>query len=347
MARINDAGDKVEVWEGSQAPDAIRARGRQGARPQARAGHASTSATWAAASAGARSATTPVEARADRASEVGRPVKLVWTREEDIAQGMFRPQSFQCLEAATDATGKVTGWKHCVVGDGGVAAAHGGMQDPLLRRAQPAHRAARRIARHPAQALARGRRTCSTSFAIESFVDQMAADAEHGPDRVPLPAHGDHPEGDASASRRWRRCATGRRTRPDGRALGVSITERSGSLGAGVVEISLDRADRQDQGPQGVGRGRRRHHRHARRRPRPTSRAPSSTGSRACCTSASRMKDGVVEQIELPRLQPDAHVRPAGGDARRSSSTWTRGRPGSARSAIRSSPARSPTRSTS
>jgi isoquinoline 1-oxidoreductase beta subunit len=29
--------------------------------------------------------------------------------------------------------------------------------------------------------------------------------------------------------------------RPDGRALGVSITERSGSLGAGAVEISLDR----------------------------------------------------------------------------------------------------------
>src|SRR5262245_36006952 len=49
------------------------------------------------------------------AKEVRRPVKLIWTREEDIAQGMFRPQSFQCLEAATDASGKVTGWKHCVV----------------------------------------------------------------------------------------------------------------------------------------------------------------------------------------------------------------------------------------
>ena len=29
--------------------------------------------------------------------------------------------------------------------------------------------------------------------------------------------------------------------RPSGRALGLSVTERSGSLGAGVVEISLDR----------------------------------------------------------------------------------------------------------
>ena len=52
------------------------------------------------------------------AKEVHQPVKLIWTREEDIAQGMFRPQSYRCLEAATDESGKVTGWKHCIVGDG-------------------------------------------------------------------------------------------------------------------------------------------------------------------------------------------------------------------------------------
>ena len=73
--------------------------------------------------------------------------------------------------------------------------------------------------------------------------------------------------------------------RPEGRALGISITERSGSLGAGVVEISLDRTTGKikvhkvwvavdggvivQPGP-----------------PRPTSRAPSSTASRACCMSA-------------------------------------------------------------
>src|SRR5207247_4174798 len=54
------------------------------------------------------------------AKQAKRPVKLVWTREEDMQYGMFRPQSFQCLQAATDKDGKVTGWSHCVVGDGGV-----------------------------------------------------------------------------------------------------------------------------------------------------------------------------------------------------------------------------------
>jgi isoquinoline 1-oxidoreductase beta subunit len=45
------------------------------------------------------------------AREVNRPIKLVWTREEDVAHGMFRPMTFQCLEAATDASGKVVGWR--------------------------------------------------------------------------------------------------------------------------------------------------------------------------------------------------------------------------------------------
>ena len=38
VVRINDAGDKVEVWEGSQAPDEFAQGGGQGARPQGRAG---------------------------------------------------------------------------------------------------------------------------------------------------------------------------------------------------------------------------------------------------------------------------------------------------------------------
>ena len=38
VVRINDAGDKVEVWEGSQAPDEFAQGGGQGARPQGGAG---------------------------------------------------------------------------------------------------------------------------------------------------------------------------------------------------------------------------------------------------------------------------------------------------------------------
>jgi len=62
-----------------------------------------------------------------------RTVKLIWTREEDIAQGMFRPQSYQCLEAATDEIGNVTGWKHCVVGGGEFLLIAGAISNAVYR----------------------------------------------------------------------------------------------------------------------------------------------------------------------------------------------------------------------
>ena len=259
-------------------------RGGQGARHRARPGEGDTSATWAAASAGARSATTPPNARASPRRS-SRPVKLIWTREEDIAHGMFRPQSFQCLEAAQDATGKVTGWQHCVVGEGGVLL-HTGIQHPVLRGAEPEHRAARRVARHPAQALARGRARVQRRSRSRAWSTRWRSTPRWTRSTSASSACRSRPKARKCFETVAQMCDW-KAPRPDGRALGVSVTERSGSLGAGVVEISLDRQT-----------GKIKVHKvwvavdggiivHARRRPRPTSRARSSTGSRACCTSAS------------------------------------------------------------
>jgi isoquinoline 1-oxidoreductase beta subunit len=172
------------------------------------------------------------------AKEVRRPVKLIWTREEDIAHGMFRPQSFQCLEAATDATGKVTGWKHCVVGDGNFLLITG-IKIPYYE--VPNQHIERRGVSHGIR-LKHWRAVghVFNVFAIESFVDQMAVD--QGMDPI------DFRFEKMSITPKARRCfetlaqmCDAKAKRPDGRALGISITERSGSLGAGAVEISLDR----------------------------------------------------------------------------------------------------------
>ena len=44
--------------------------------------------------------------------KMGRPVKLTWTREEDIKHDWYRPASVHKMSAALDAEGKVSGWKH-------------------------------------------------------------------------------------------------------------------------------------------------------------------------------------------------------------------------------------------
>ena len=46
--------------------------------------------------------------------EIKAPVKVVWTREDDIQNGYPHTVAFQRLEGALDATGKVTAWLHRV-----------------------------------------------------------------------------------------------------------------------------------------------------------------------------------------------------------------------------------------
>jgi isoquinoline 1-oxidoreductase beta subunit len=46
----------------------------------------------------------------------GTPIKLQWTREDDIRGGLYRPMYFHKLEAGLDDKGQLTGWRHVIVG---------------------------------------------------------------------------------------------------------------------------------------------------------------------------------------------------------------------------------------
>ena len=172
------------------------------------------------------------------AKEIRRPVKLIWTREEDIAQGMFRPQSFQCLEAATDASGKVTGWKHCVVGDGefllvtGIKIPYYGVPNQAIERRGVSHGIKLKHWRAVGHVF--------NTFAIESFVDHIAADQGVDPIEFRFERMAASPKA-RKVFETLAEMSDYKAKRAEGRAIGISITERAGSLGAGAVEISLDR----------------------------------------------------------------------------------------------------------
>jgi isoquinoline 1-oxidoreductase beta subunit len=236
VVRLNDAADKVEVWEGSQAPDESRKAVAKalGLKEEQVDFHQ----CYMGGGFGRRGLGDYAAECAQIAKQVRRPVKLIWTREEDIAQGMFRPQSFQCLEAATDATGKVTGWKHCVVGDGefllitGIKIPYYGVPNQHIERRGVSHGVKLKHWRAVGHVF--------NVFAIESMVDQMAVDQGIDPIEFRFERMAINPKG-RKVFETVAQMSDWKAKRPDGRALGISITERSGSLGAGVVEISLDR----------------------------------------------------------------------------------------------------------
>jgi isoquinoline 1-oxidoreductase beta subunit len=45
---------------------------------------------------------------------VGKPVKVVWIREEDLKHDLYRAATFQRIQAGLDSQGRVTGWHHKV-----------------------------------------------------------------------------------------------------------------------------------------------------------------------------------------------------------------------------------------
>jgi len=46
----------------------------------------------------------------------GAPIKLVWTREDDMKAGYYRPAYYHAMKAGLDASGNITGWQHRIVG---------------------------------------------------------------------------------------------------------------------------------------------------------------------------------------------------------------------------------------
>ncbi len=236
VARFNADGT-AEVWEGTQAPG--RSRQLIAKALGLKTGQVIHHQMYLGGGFGRRSNTDFTIEAAEIAREIGKPVKMIWTREEDLKFAMLRPQTLQCLEAALDKDGKVSGWRHCVIGDGGNLTYGGikldsyyGIPNQDVHQRGPSHGIRLkhwRAVAHP-----------FNLFAIEGLIDEMAEKERQDPiefrrQRLALTAKA------KATFDRVEKMSDWKRKRPEGRALGFSVSERSGSVGAGVVEISLDR----------------------------------------------------------------------------------------------------------
>ncbi|MFM0673929.1 xanthine dehydrogenase family protein molybdopterin-binding subunit [Paraburkholderia sediminicola] len=118
-AVVKLTADSCEIWAGDQfqTVDQGNAARTAGLDPQ----HVKIHTLYAGGSFGRRANTQSdyiVEAVsiAKALGANGTPVKLQWTREDDIHGGLYRPMYFHKLDAGLSADGKLVAWRHRIVG---------------------------------------------------------------------------------------------------------------------------------------------------------------------------------------------------------------------------------------
>ena len=201
------------------------------------------------------------------AQAVQRPLKLVWTREDDLQNDFYRPFGVHRMRAALDTGGKVLGWSHRVAATSRKFRA--GMMDD-----QPGWVGTLDIDGFPAGCvthylaefvdvpfgLARGWWRAPlhtfTAFAIQSFVDEAAAAARRDPLELRLEMLGDARDLEyrehggpvfntgrlAAVLREAARRIDYPRRRPKGRGVGIAAHFTFGGYTAHAFEVSATAA---------------------------------------------------------------------------------------------------------
>lgn len=184
----------------------------------------------------------------------GKPVKVIWSREDDVRNDKYRPLAAQYLQAGLDALGNLTAWRHRVVAasiyarfDPPAFQAARGMDAPVMEGYELSYSCANQRQEYLREergldvGLWRSVGPGYTKFAIESFVDEIARGQRIDPVafRLRLLAHNARA---AAVVRRAAEWAEWDRRRRKGRALGIAFSDTWRSYIATVAEVSVDRA---------------------------------------------------------------------------------------------------------
>ena len=184
--------------------------------------------------------------------EIGLPVKVIWTREDDVKNGAFRNAAVQRIRAAFDADGNLTGWHHRVaapkvleymnpprweVSAGRDVIAMLGSESS--RYDIPNFLAEHILTERRSRVCAwRGVATSYTKFAAESFIDEIAV--AKGMDSLEFRRELCHNNPRAlSVLDAVAEMADWSRPR-FATALGLSLAGYSSTFGAGIAEVSVD-----------------------------------------------------------------------------------------------------------
>jgi len=227
-------GARLTVWTGTQRPFAVRDELAEAFRIPAEQVRVIVPDTGSAYG-GKHTGDAAVEA-ARLARAAGKPVKLVWTREEEFTWAYFRPAGVIEVRSAARRDGTVLAWEFHNHNSGPAAIG------------TPYEIANQRIQFHPArsplrQGSYRGLAATANHFARESHMDELAQAAGIDPLALRLKNLADprlRTVFEAAAAKfGW-----GKRQPAPGRGFGIAGGTEKGSLVATCAEIEIDLEDR-------------------------------------------------------------------------------------------------------
>ncbi|SDZ63463.1 isoquinoline 1-oxidoreductase, beta subunit [Variovorax sp. YR266] len=191
-------------------------------------------------------------AKAARAAGFDVPVRLLWSREDDIKGGYYRPMHLHHARIGFDERGRILAWDHVIVGqsittgtvfgqfqvkDGIDATATEGMRDPYPL-------PMRLTVHHPQVNVPvlwwRSVGSTHTAFVMETLIDEIARSTKQDPVAYRMQLFADkHPRHRAALQLAVDKSGYGKKQLPDGRAWGVAVHESFDSVVAYVVEASV------------------------------------------------------------------------------------------------------------
>jgi isoquinoline 1-oxidoreductase beta subunit len=254
-ATVKVNGDRVETWSGNQSPTNMKilAAIAAGTTPDKVTVHtAFLGGGFGRKSDGDELFQTTLLAKA----VAGRPVKMIWSREDDMMNDKFRPLTAQHVEVGLDASGDIVAWRHRIVNESYLARVMPPDLFAKIRRdvvsggggemsyTVPNHqvewvRAARGVDVGAWRGIAAG----YTKFAIETLIDEIAARKGVDPVAYRLALLKDDPRA-ATVVRTVAEMSNWSQKR-QGRAVGIAYSNALRSRTAAAAEVSVDEASGQ------------------------------------------------------------------------------------------------------
>ena len=254
---VSLAGDKAELWLGSQMPglDGLAAAKVLGVPPQ----NVKLNVQMAGGGFGRRAIATSdyvVEAcgivKAAQAAGISAPIRTLWSREDDIKGGYYRPMHLHTAKIGFDAQGNIAAWDHVIVGQSILG---GTPFEPMLVKngidgtavegmKEPYEIPMRLTVHHPKVNVPvlwwRSVGSTHTAFVMETLVDEIARTTKQDPVsyRMKLIGNG-HPRHKAALQLAVDKSGYGKKKLAAGRAWGVAVHESFDSVVAYVVEASV------------------------------------------------------------------------------------------------------------